>query len=70
MSHDHTSDPAVLWTQEFWDARYGSADQIAASLDPAAWQIVVAAAPARQTLDPDGRSITIRDAVLRARRRN
>jgi SAM-dependent methyltransferase len=28
MSHDHTFDPAALLTQEFWDARYGSADQI------------------------------------------
>src|SRR5438876_11960685 len=28
MSHDHTFDPAALLTQEFWDDRYGSADQI------------------------------------------
>ena len=28
MSHDHTFDPADIVTREFWDARYGSADQI------------------------------------------
>ena len=28
MSHDHTSDVAALVTQELWDARYRSADQI------------------------------------------
>ncbi len=46
-----------------------TADQIAAALEPAAWQIIVAAAPERQALDPDGRPVTIRDAVLRAQRR-
>lgn len=46
-----------------------TADQVAATLDPDDWHIVVAAAPERQTLDPDGRPVTIRDAVLRAERR-
>jgi SAM-dependent methyltransferase len=46
-----------------------TADQVAAALDPDDWQIIVAAAPERQTLDPDGRSVTIRDAVLHAVRR-
>lgn len=46
-----------------------TADQIAAALEPDAWQIIVAAAPERQTLDPDGRPVTIHDAVLRAQRR-
>jgi SAM-dependent methyltransferase len=46
-----------------------TADQIAATLDPDVWQIVVAAAPERQALDPDGQPVTIRDAVLRAQRR-
>ena len=27
MSHDHEADPA-MWTQEFWDGRYGSAATI------------------------------------------
>jgi thioredoxin reductase/SAM-dependent methyltransferase len=46
-----------------------TADQIAASLDPGHWQVIDVAAPERQAVDPDGRSITIRDAVLRAVRR-
>jgi SAM-dependent methyltransferase len=46
-----------------------TADQVAAALDPDDWQIIVAAAPERQTLDPEGRSVTIRDAVLHAVRR-
>ena len=45
-----------------------TAEQIAATLAPDAWQIVVAGAPERQATDPDGRPITIRDAVLRAQR--
>lgn len=43
--------------------------QIVAALDPAAWDIEVAAAPARPATDPDGQPITIHDAVVRARRR-
>jgi len=46
-----------------------TADQVAAGLDPDDWQVIVAAAPARQTLDPDGRPVTIHDAVLHAMRR-
>jgi SAM-dependent methyltransferase len=46
-----------------------TADQVVAALDPDDWQIMVAAAPERQTLDPDGRSVTIRDAVVHAVRR-
>jgi SAM-dependent methyltransferase len=46
-----------------------TADQVAAALDPDDWRIIVAAAPERQTLDPDGRSVTIRDAVVHAVRR-
>jgi thioredoxin reductase/SAM-dependent methyltransferase len=46
-----------------------TADQIAAVLDPDDWHVTVAA-PERQAVDADGRSITIRDAVLRAIRRH
>ena len=45
-----------------------TAEQVAATLDPDDWDIV-AATPRRQAVDPDGRAITIRDAVLRAQRR-
>lgn len=43
-----------------------TADQIAAALSPDDWHTIVAAAPERHALDPDGRSITIRDAVMHA----
>jgi 2-polyprenyl-3-methyl-5-hydroxy-6-metoxy-1,4-benzoquinol methylase len=43
-------------------------DEVAAMLDPDAWRIVVSAAPARQATDPEGRPVTIHDAVLRAER--
>jgi SAM-dependent methyltransferase len=43
-------------------------DEVAATLDPDAWRIVVSAAPARPWTDPEGRPITIHDAVLRAER--
>jgi SAM-dependent methyltransferase len=46
-----------------------TAEEVAAELDPDDWQIVVAAALERQMLDAEGQSVTIRDAVLHARRR-
>jgi SAM-dependent methyltransferase len=45
------------------------AEEIAAALDPDAWDVVTAAAPERETLDPNGDPVTIRDAVLHAVRR-
>jgi hypothetical protein len=46
-----------------------TASDVAASLDRRAWEILVVAAPERGTTDHEGRTITIHDAVLRARRR-
>ena len=46
-----------------------TADEVADVLEPGDWQIVVAGAPERQALDPDGRPVTISDAVLHAVRR-
>jgi len=46
-----------------------TAEDVAATLDPADWQVTVADAPGRSASDPDGRTITIRDAVLTAIRR-
>jgi SAM-dependent methyltransferase len=48
---------------------YFTGEQLAAALEPVLWQDVVAAAPARVIDGPDGRLLTIRDAVLRAVRR-
>ncbi|GAB2933232.1 class I SAM-dependent methyltransferase [Micromonospora polyrhachis] len=46
-----------------------TAEEIAASLDPDRWDILVAEARSRSVTDHGGREITIRDAVLRGRRR-
>ncbi|HEY2669822.1 MAG TPA: FAD-dependent oxidoreductase [Rugosimonospora sp.] len=45
-------------------------EQVAASLDPAAWEVVAAEARPRTATDPEGHEITIHDAVLVARRRS
>jgi len=47
---------------------YFTASDVAASLDTTDWVVVVDAARARQTLDPDGRATTIHDAVFIAQR--
>lgn len=47
-----------------------TASEVAASLDPEVWEIIVGATLARSTTDPDGYAATIHDAVLRARRRD
>lgn len=46
-----------------------TASDIATSLAPEEWDILVAEARARSVPDPDGHPTTIRDAVLRARRK-
>ena len=49
----------------FW-----SAEELAASLDPRDWEILVAAAIGRSATDLDGRPVTVKDTVLRAVRRS
>ena len=47
-----------------------TADAVAATLDPALWEVRVAEAQARQVVGPGtGGTVTVTDAVLRARRR-
>ncbi len=46
-----------------------TADDVAATLDARAWDVVTRAAPGRPATDPDGHTVTIHDTVLRARRR-
>lgn len=46
-----------------------TAEEMAATLDTDAWQVVVCEARPRRTPDPEGHEITVRDTVLRARRR-
>ena len=47
-----------------------TAEEIAASLEPADWHVAIASAPERQVPDPDGQLVTIHDAVLHAIRRH
>jgi hypothetical protein len=93
VSHDRTDD-AVEFTQEFWDDRYRSAEQLwsgqpnaqlvaqaaglaagealdagCGALDPGAWEILVASGVERPATDLDGQPVTVKDTVLRARRR-
>lgn len=49
---------------------YFTAPEVAATLDPQGWEIVVAEDRERSVSTPDGRNVTIRDVVLRARRRD
>ncbi|MFL6025708.1 MAG: SAM-dependent methyltransferase [Friedmanniella sp.] len=51
-------------------ALFASAAETAARLDPDVWDVVVADALERTALDPDGRTVTIRDAVMKAVRRS
>jgi SAM-dependent methyltransferase len=46
-----------------------TAAEVAALLEPDDWDIVVEASRERATTDPAGRTVTIHDVVLRARRR-
>ena len=46
-----------------------TAEELAAQLDPGRWDVLVAEARPRLADDPDGKEVTIHDAVLRARRR-
>ncbi len=46
-----------------------TAEQLAAELDPAEWEIVACTSRPRTTSDSDGVPVTVQDAVLRARRK-
>ncbi|HYN96095.1 MAG TPA: SAM-dependent methyltransferase, partial [Pilimelia sp.] len=46
-----------------------TAEEVAASLDPGAWDVLAAETRPRAVVDRDGRDVTIHDAVLVARRR-
>jgi SAM-dependent methyltransferase len=48
---------------------FPSADELAAGLDPARWQVLTATAIGRPAVDLDGRDVMVRDTVLRAARR-
>jgi SAM-dependent methyltransferase len=65
----HPSDLQTTMPRPAMPERFFTGDDIAGLLDPADWEIITNAAPARTATDPEGRTVTIHDAVLRARRR-
>jgi SAM-dependent methyltransferase len=65
----HPSDLATTAHRPPMPEVYYTADEVAALLDPAQWTIMTSDAPGRTAPDRDGHDITVRDSVLRARRR-
>jgi SAM-dependent methyltransferase len=50
--------------------RYFTGDEIAATLSPGQWLTISNAVPERIGTDPEGRAVTLRDVVFRARRQD
>lgn len=46
-----------------------TAEEVAATLDPGAWTVLLVADPVRDVTDPDGHPLRVRDTVLHAVRR-
>jgi len=67
----HPSDLETTMQRPRLTEMFFTGDDLAAELelDPNEWDIVTNAAPGREATDPDGRTVTIRDTVLRAHRR-
>lgn len=69
VSH-HPSDLEIPGLRPNAPELFYTASELAGSLDLARWEIVVESAPERSAHGPDGQRVTIRDAVLHARRRD
>ncbi|HEX4009054.1 MAG TPA: methyltransferase domain-containing protein [Solirubrobacteraceae bacterium] len=68
VSH-HPADLAIPGLRPNVPELFYTPEELVAQLDPAAWEIVTAAAPARQaTHHQDGTTVTVHDTVLNARR--
>lgn len=65
----HPSDMQITGLRPHLPELFYSASEVAGSLDPDQWHVLVADARPRMTTDSEGRTIRIHDAVLRARRR-
>jgi SAM-dependent methyltransferase len=65
----HPSDLGTTMPRPQEPDLFFTAEELATALDPGEWDVLVAEARPRLADDPDGREITIHDAVLRARRR-
>ncbi len=68
VSH-HPSDLRIPGLRPNLPGLFYTASELAAGLDRAEWEIRAEAAPERTIDGPEGRPVTIRDAVLHARRR-
>jgi SAM-dependent methyltransferase len=69
LTAHHPSDLEVPGLRPNLPELFCTAEELAAFLDPDAWQIVAAGAPERTVNGPEGAPVTIRDTVLHARRR-
>ncbi len=65
----HPSDLQTTMPRPPTPELFYTADEVAGTLDPARWDILVTGARPRPATDPAGQEITIHDAVLRARKR-
>ncbi|NJP27527.1 NAD(P)/FAD-dependent oxidoreductase [Microbispora sp. SCL1-1] len=65
----HPSDLVTRVRKMHFPQMMFTAEEVAASLDPAEWEIAAAEARPRTAVDPEGHEVTSRDAVLVARRR-
>lgn len=68
VGHDHADLETSVHRHGEPDMFFTAAE-LAAALDPARWEIVVAESRPRVAPDPDGQEVTVHDVVLRARRR-
>jgi len=67
VGHD-VSDVAAGVSRPPFPEMFFTAEEVAATLDPARWEVLVAGSRPRTAPDPDGNEVTVHDAVLRARR--
>lgn len=65
----HPSDMQTTMPRPPMPELFYTAEEVADSLDPGQWEVLVADARPRAATDPEGQEVTIHDAVLRARRR-
>jgi SAM-dependent methyltransferase len=65
----HPSDLQTTMPRPMVPDLFFTAEEIAESLDPGQWDVLVADAKPRPATNPEGQEITIHDAVLRARKR-
>ena len=64
----HPSDLATTIPRPPLPDLFFTGDDVVALLDPGGWDIITNAAAGREATDPEGRTVTIHDTVIRARR--